>query len=420
MKKIILSGLLCTALFADFTLEYQVDGHAKQLVQYKDAKHIKITTDTEKKGESTAQLIVGEKKFMVMKRAGKTEYMDMDVMKEKMKQMASMFGGGDINKPKEKPALKYKILKKSKGKKIDGIETEKWTISVTEEGKTEKMDLLVSKDEKVVDAVGKYVSAMEEFNKMSPEEESGLSEIINIKPGYVTVSFEGMKLKKYNDADIPDKVFALPAGMDVGKKLKGVQTTTVKKPPLCPLVGKHGDAKQLKKMLKTEVDGWKLIENGTCINMMKMRAENAIYQKGDAYIHINLSINVAGENGMIAKYRTNNMKVSNLQQGKIQGHRYQSALLNRVGQNAMDIKLSNAMLSLTATKNVKDELPLFAKSVFDLSQFVPIKKSKPTADDALKSLGGLLGGKGGGQADNAQNNADMQKAGEMLKGLFGN
>jgi hypothetical protein len=245
-----------------------------------------------------------------------------------------------------------------------------------------------------------------------------MSEMFDMADGYVAVEFEGMKLLRFDDKDVPDSVFALPEGMDSGTK-KSAESMTVTKPPLCPLVGAHGDAKQLSAMLKPEANGWKLLEQATCLNMMKMRAENAIYQKGDAYIHINLSINVEGENGMIAKYRTNNMKVSHLEKGKIQGNRYQTALLERVGQNAMDIKLPNAMLSLTATKNVKDDLANFAKSVFDLSKFVPVKKSKPTADDALNSLGAMFGGKGGGQTGKAPSDADMQKAGEMLKGLFG-
>ena len=417
-KIIVATGLLTSVLLADFTLEFKMDDNTKQIVQYKDAQHVKITTNGESQGESGAQLIVGDKKYMVMTENGHTRYMDMDVMLGQMKQMGAMFGEAPQQEKMSVP--EFKVVNKGKKKKIAGVDAQEWTLEAKADGRKERMKVWVTKDDKIVDAIGKYAETMKIFTQMDPQGEDAFSTLLSIEKGTATVDFEGMKLLKYDDANIPNAVFALPKGMDVGKKPKGVQTTTVKKPPLCPLVGKHGDAKQLKKILKPEADGWKLIENGTCINMMKMRAENAIYQKGDAYIHINLSINVAGENGMIAKYRTSNMKISNLQQGKIQGARYQSALLNRVRQNAMDIKLPNAMLSLTATKNVKDELPLFAKSVFDLSKFVPIKKSKPTADDALKSLGAMFGEKRGAQREKAPSNADMQKAKEMLNGLFGN
>jgi hypothetical protein len=52
----------------------------------------------------------------------------------------------------------------------------------------------------------------------------------------------------------------------------------------------------------------------------------------------------------------------------------------------MDIELQNVVSTLMATQNVTDDLNSFAKDVFDLS-----KKQKPIADDALKSLGTMLG-----------------------------
>jgi hypothetical protein len=154
------------------------------------------------------------------------------------------------------------------------------------------------------------------------------------------------------------------------------------------------------------------------MNMMGMQVENAIYQKENSYIHIGLSINVDGENGMIAKYRKNNMKVDHLKRGKIEGMEYQTGLLELIGQNVMDIKLPNAMLTLTATRNCKDDLSDFAKEALDLSKFVPVKKTKPSADDALKALGAIFGGDGASN-NKASDSADMQKAGELLKGLFG-
>jgi|GEM_PF-1441205 len=419
MKKILLSGLLASSLFADFTLEYQMQDNTKQVVQYKDAQHVLIKTTRNGTSDGGEQLIVGDKHYMVMNEGGKTKYMDMDVMVERMKQMSAAFGGMPQDEAKKMSRPAFKIIKKGAKKTVAGIKGEVWRIEFEEEGHKEQIDMLVTDDKHFVDAIHNYVKAIGHFSKMGDEENNDMSEMFNIADGYVAMEFEGMKLLKFDEKSVPDSVFSLPVGMDMGKKMdrKGA---TVTKPPLCPIVGMHGASQQLSKMLKKSANGWNLIEDATCINMMKMRAENAIYKKGDAYIHINLSINVDGENGMIAKYRTSNMKVSNLEQGKIQGHRYQLGLLERVGQNAMDIKLPNAMLSLTATKNVKDNLATFAKSVFDLSQFIPVKKSKPTADDALKSLGAMFGGQGGGQAGKApSDDADMQKAGEMLKGLFG-
>lgn len=417
-KIILATALLTSGLWADFTLEYKMPDNMKQVVQYKDAQHVKITTSSG--GESGGQLIVGDKRYMVMNQGGQTRYMDIDVMMEQMRQMSGSFGdmmGTEQGHSETNTEPLFKVVKKGQSKTVAGIKGQVWTVEVDEGQGKEYMDIVVTNDDNVVDAVLKYTEVLKGFTQPGEEMEDDLSAFMNIEKGYATIAIEGMELVKYDDSKIADSVFALPAGMAVGEKSSALNST-VKKPPLCPLVGAHGNALQLSNMLKKSVNGWNLIENATCINMMKMRAENAIYQKNGAYIHVNLSINVEGENGMIAKYRTNSMKISNLQQGKIQGNRYQSALLERVGQNAMDIKLPNAILTLTATKNTKDDLARFAKSAFDLSQFVSVEKSKPTADDALKSLGAMFGG--GERSANAPSNTDMQKAGELLNGLFGN
>lgn len=414
MKKIILSGLLCTALFADFTLEFKIDGNMKQVVQYRDAQHVKITTDGESKGESGAQLIVGDKKFMVMTIDGHTRYMDMDVMLEQMKQMGGMFG--EAPKKVNTSVPEFKVVSKGKKKKIASVNAQEWTVEAKIDGKKERLKIWVTKDDKIVDAIGKYAKTMKTFTQMDPKNVDPFSALFSIKEGTATVDFEGMTLVKYDDADISDEVFALPSGMDAGKKVKSAKTTTAKKPPLCPLTGKHGDAKQLKKMLKPEVDGWKLVENGTCMNMMKMRMENAIYQKGDTYIHIALSVNVEDEKGIVAAYKVNDLNVKGLKRGKIQGHKYQSAYLPKAKMSAMDIRLSNAMLTLSYNAEDAFDIASFAKKAFDLSKFVPVKRSKANGNDAMKSLGNMFGGQGGGSG---ASEADMKKAGEMLNGLFG-
>ena len=421
MIKILLSGLLCSALFADFTLEYQIDGNAKQIVQYKDAQHIRITTKVPQGGESGTQLIVGDKKYLVVKDHGKKRYMDMDMMMQQMKQMQSMMGGA-VQADIAEYEPEFKIVKKGTKKKVAGIDAEVWTIEVTYDGQKERMNVSVTKDKNIVDAVHKYTEVMKSLSGMDGGGQESLAKLMNISEGYVAIAFDGMKLVKYDTSDIPDTLFALPAGMNMGNKLQtGKQNSTAQKPPLCPLVGAHGKAKQLDAMTKERVQGWKRIESASCGSMMNMDMENVIYQKGDAYIHLSLSVNVHGENGIIAKYRTNNMKISELKRGKIEGMRYQAAFLERVGQSAMDIKLPNAMLTLTATKNVKGALPDFAKAALDLKKFVPVKKSKPSADDTLKSLGAMFGGQGGSQHPSGKqpSQVDMQKAAEMMKNLFG-
>ena len=221
-KILLATGLLTSVLWADFTLEYQMNGKMKQVVQYKDAKHVKIMTDGEE-GMSGGQLIVGDKRYMVMIQGGKTKYMDMDVMMEQMKKMSKMFGADIEEEMKAVKAPEFKVIKKGEKKKVAGVDAQVWTVEVEEEGKKERMDVLVTDDDKLVDAIHNYSNVMKQFTQMGGEEDDALSSLFNIEKGYVVVGFEGMNLIKYDDADIPDTVFVLPKGMDMGKnKLKNI------------------------------------------------------------------------------------------------------------------------------------------------------------------------------------------------------
>jgi len=277
-KKILLAtGLLTSVLWADFTLEYKMEGNMKQVVQYKDAQHVLISTGSA--GEQGAQLIVGDKRYMVMNQGGKKKYMDMDVMMAQMKQMfAGMPAEAEQEEAKEEDS-EFKVIKKGKSKTVAGIKGQVWTVQYEEEGKKENLDLVVTDDDKVVDAVQKYLAVMKQFTQMDGEGDDGLSALMNIEKGYVTIAFDGMELVKFDDAEIPDSVYALPAGMAVDTTSGKTVTATVKKPPLCAITGKVGEAKQLSSMLKPSANGWKQLSSAMCLNMMKMTVENAIYHK---------------------------------------------------------------------------------------------------------------------------------------------
>jgi hypothetical protein len=188
----------------------------KQVVQYKDAQHILITTG-DGSSRDVAQLIIGDKRYMVMQEAGKTKYMDMDVMLEQMKQMAAMYGDAPEADMEPSGTPDFEIIKKGEHKTVAGVEGEVWTVEFEEDGKKKQQDIVVTDEEEVVDAIHKYVGAMEKFAKMGGSEED-ISSVFDIADGYVTIAFEGMTLVKYDDSDIPDAVFVLPKGMDMGAK----------------------------------------------------------------------------------------------------------------------------------------------------------------------------------------------------------
>ncbi len=99
MKKLILLPTLTLLAMADFTLVYQMDKSTKQIVQYKDAKHIKVTTKESGDSQAVTQYIIGNKRYMLISENGKKHLVDIDKMIEQMKQMQNMMG--DSSKSKE-------------------------------------------------------------------------------------------------------------------------------------------------------------------------------------------------------------------------------------------------------------------------------------------------------------------------------
>ena len=420
MKKIILSSLCITALFADFTLKYDMGENTQQLVQYKDAKHVKISTfstESNSEEENVSQLIVGDKKYLLMNENGKLKYIDIEVMMEQMQGFANQYDGlGFEQSEEEKEELlkpEMKIIKKLKNKIVAGINAEVWIVDFYDEGQVERMEVAVTDEKKVVEAIRKYVKVMDEFSKLDPDE-SSMGSFFNIKEGYVLLSVSDMNLIKFDDSLVDSELFVLPESLNA--KTDEKTNSVIRKPELCPLTGSLGEAKQLSKILKPTSNDWKLLESGTCLNMMNMTLESAIYQKNNAYIHMSLAINLEDEKGIVATYRNNNLKIKDHKKGKIQGKRYQSAYLEKAHQYAMDIRLDNAMLTMSEIGNEEVDFESFANKALDLKQFVPVAKKKVTADDALKELGNIFGGKSDSSIPNEK---DIKAAEEMFKGLMG-
>lgn len=378
MKKIILSSLCLTALFADFTLEYSMGEDTHQLVQYKDSSHVKISTFStsgNNEEENVSQLIVGEKKYLLINENAKLQYIDIEVMMEQMKGFTneySAFGFEEIEVEKEellKPEIK--IIKKLKNRNVAGIDAEVWTVDFFDEGYVERMNIAVTDNKKVVEAIGKYVKVMDEFSKLDPEE-SSIGSLFNIKEGYVLLSASDMNLIKFDDSLLDSKLFVLPSSLN--EKAVEETNSVIMKPELCPLTGTVGKAKQLSQILKPTSNDWELLESGTCLNMMNMTLESAIYQKNNAYIYMSLAINLEDEKGIVTTYRNNNLKIKDYKKGKIQGKYYQTAYLEKAHQYAMDIRLDNAILTMSEIGDEKLDFADFANKVLDLKKFVPVIK----------------------------------------------
>jgi len=404
MRTLILMSALSALAMADYTLTMKMDG-VEQKFYYKDDAHMLL--ESKENGHKVAQLFNNGKLYTVTNVNGKKRYMDMSAMLSQMSQMGA--GQESMKKPK------IEVISKGASKTVAGIKAREWTIKFKERGHTVTDKVFVTDNKDLRKALGGFSKFMSKMTGSKNNEN-----MYEVKEGYVMVAGDGFKITNFDTKDLPDTLFTANAAAKVpsiGQIKKPV--IHIKKPPVCAIVGKHGKAKMLLSMIKQSVDGWKLIDSATCADMMGMHLENALYKKGDGYIHLSLSVNDPHNQGLIATYKVRGLSITGLKRGKLQGHRFQMAHLDMAGVKALDIKLPNAMLELTATDNVTDDLEKEADALLNLSKFKPVKRTKANPQDALKDLGKMFGGSKHQNGANMPSQKDLQKMQDMMKQMMG-
>jgi hypothetical protein len=360
MKKLSLMIFVSLLVKADFVMVYQMPQNSKQAIEYKDQNHAKISVKDANNQINAVELFVDGKYYMGALNNGKIVYHDMSMMLQNANAMY-----GNVMQEEEQTTNQkdnFKVIKKGKHINYLGMDAQEWVILINDNGQKSKAKVIVTKDKTFINAIKKVSNLYKKYM-----DSNGDNFDMELEDGYYVVSFEDMKLLEFKQKNIPNSNFA------INNNKKSVQQNA-KKPPLCPVTNAHGKAKDLLKITKKEANGWRLIENATCMRLMEISLENAIYKKGNSYIHITLSLN-SNDGGMVAKYLVSKMQVKDLKRGKIQNHRYQGAYLALSGVNALDIKLKNGVITLNGANSV-DELISFAKEAFDLTKFKPSKSTK--------------------------------------------
>ena len=359
-------------------------------------------------GHKVAQLFKDGKLYTIINENGKKRVMDMTSMLAQMSQM----GGGEESFKKPK----IEIVNRGDSKTIAGVKAKEWTIKFKEHGRIIKDKVYVTEDKDLRKALNGFSKFMSKMTGSKNDEN-----MYEVKDGYVMVAGDGFKITSLSKKDLPDTLFAVNSASKTPSSLGQIKKPVIhiKKPPVCAIVGKHGKAKMLLAIAKPSVDGWKLIDSATCADMMGMHLENALYKKGDGYIHLSLSVNDPHNQGLIATYKVRGLSISGLKRGKLQGHRFQMAHLDMAGVKALDIKLPNAMLELTATANVTDDLEKEANNLLNLSKFKPVKRTKVNPQDALKDLGKMFGDGKHQNGANMPSQKDLQKMQDMMKQMMG-
>ena len=199
--------MLATSLQADYITVYDMDGNT-QTFMYHDINHAKVINKSGR--ESSSVYRIDKKIYLVSKKHGRTEVIDMDEMK---KMMSSLGSKEQIKRDKKESMPKYSIKKTGKRVTVAGIKGEVWIVSGKEEGESFKETVVVTKDKRVV----KTEHAKMKLFLMMGDSEEDAQNIFEIEKGYVTIKADGMILKSFKEKDLPKSEYKLPKDIKINK-----------------------------------------------------------------------------------------------------------------------------------------------------------------------------------------------------------
>ena len=194
-KSLITVSLFTAVLLqADYISIYDMDGET-QTFMYHDSTHSKMINKGD--GEASSIHRIGKKVYIVSKKNGKTEVMDMD----EMKKLANTFGGAEAKSQTKKDGNLEKFDIKKTGKKVvvAGVKGELWIVSGHDDGEPFKQELIVTKDKRVLKTVR---AQMDLFSQMSGGEVDTTQNMFEIEKGYVTIKADGMVSKSFKERDV--------------------------------------------------------------------------------------------------------------------------------------------------------------------------------------------------------------------------
>lgn len=219
MKIIILSGMMASMLFSDFTMVYDMDmgeGMMEEVIRYKDSKNVKLffrRPSQEGHDKATGQYVINGTRYTVVREDGKLTYMNMNKIEEvtdKLTEELNVSKEQERDQENQKPF--FKILKKNGTKIIAGIKGEVWTVESQEDGRKYQEEIVVTDNKKVVEAMGHTFEVLNQFGEgpYGMEIDKELQSMMMVSKDHVLISAKGMKLKRLDHEKIPDSVFVLP------------------------------------------------------------------------------------------------------------------------------------------------------------------------------------------------------------------
>ncbi len=226
--KIVIATLMTTLLLADFTMVYEMDsgadGKLEEIIQYKNAKHVKLSyhsVDKEKSSKDTGQYIVNGVRYTVLREEGKLTYMNMDkidIATSKLTEELNVSKVEELDIDDKKPF--FTILKKHPSRLISGMKSEVWEVESEEDGRKYKEEIIVTNDKEVIEAMRISLKILNEFGEgpYGMEIDSDFETMMLVSDTYALLYAKGMVFKSLNHDIIDESVFLLPKGAVNGMK----------------------------------------------------------------------------------------------------------------------------------------------------------------------------------------------------------
>ncbi len=425
MKSLLTVSLFAaTLLQADYISTYEMDGEI-QTFMYHDSTHAKMINSSDR--ESSSIYRIGKKVYIVSKKNGKTEVMDID----EMKKLADTFGASEQHLEKQEHKKNFKIDKTRKRVSVAGIKGEVWIVTGEDDGEPFRQELVVTKDKRVIKTIR---AQMDMFSQMANEDIDNEMNMFEIEKGYVTIKAEGMKLKSFKEKSLPKSEYQLPKDAKMKKMPNfgalfgggGSSKNPQEKGILDPCYNEvccgktAGEANVLADMLKPRSGGYKLEGSGVCdaLGLSSLfgvqSVEGALYKKGDDPIQVTLALDDSSGGSVANTKKQLDSGVSlvvksmkDYKKGVIGTASYQYAMLMPMKQQTLDIIIDpKTILSITRIANNGEiDLISWTKRAIDLDAF---KKDAPKKQPEKSN-----------NNDNSDKiNENVDKAVEMFKSFF--
>jgi len=202
-------------LWADFTLIYKMDNKINEIIEYKDAKNVKLSYSVDDEDENltgVGQYLIDGRRYSVLREDGNLTYMDIDKAEQKSDELTEDLNLTEENCNAQITKPFFKVLNRGQEEIVSGIKGEIWEVESEEDGEKYREKIVVTNNKELVDAMSKSFEILQKFGEGPYGREIGLDikSMMFVEKGYVLISAEGIRYQELRKDKIPKETIKLP------------------------------------------------------------------------------------------------------------------------------------------------------------------------------------------------------------------